>query len=1075
MKKNLMSGLLLIITLLAGTVHGWTQSTTGTISGTVSDESGAVLPGAQVAASNTATGAHRTVSTDAVGRYVITQLPPGSYDISSSMTGFGTLVRQGVTLALSQQVTLHLAMRVGAVSEQVTVTGEAPLVNTSSGTVSGVVDETRIQQLPLNGRDFSQLPLVQTGVTDVLTGDNAMSKGTGARISMGGSRVDQTAWLLDGTNIHSPSFFGTPGGAAGVMLGVDAVREFQVLTSNYSAEVGGSSGGVINMVTKSGTNTIHGTLFHSIRNSAVNARAMNDIPDKAALKWNQYGGAIGGPIRQDRTFFFANYESIIRRSGATQSPLVPDDALRLGLVPDTNAPGGRRQVNVAASVRPYLDIWPRANSGAGVHFFSSPNPINEHYVVGRLDHAFNDKQSLFLRFTLDNGDITSPDPLPITNTETEMNTRYATLGHDYIISPTFLLSTRLAANRTLLGSDEIALVDYPVSLNKLLPGYLFSVGYTGVTSIGINTQNVIRHAQTLFTLDERAQYIRGAHAMKFGVQIDRVESSRRGGSAGLNGSMGWSSAELFLTDARPLTFSAAAPGLDNARTYLQYLYGVFLQDDWKIRPHFTLNLGVRYDPSTGPDERHGRESTVNDWTTATAFQTDIGLFNNPSKRNISPRVGFAWDPKGDGMTAVRGGFGLFFMQLLSAHYVVQGAKNQPYFATTSAILGNLASVEADLAANRAALLSPNFGGEITFLEITQWDLNPSYEMKFNLSVERQFSNSLSVTLGYLGGRGIHLWRNTDVNNSPYVLDASGRPLVVAGTPRVNPRAGVGQTRYSDAQSFYNGLQVEVKKRMSSGFQLQTSYTWSKSVDDSTTGVANTDYNEGSASQAYLTKADRGLSALHVGQNIAVNGIWAIPSSADSGLVSHILGGWQLSGIFRAKSGTPFSVKVTSRNAPDQSRGANLQRPELAPGRNQENITAGTTAGCGTGAGAIAAGQALGTPTRYYDPCAFVRPPVPVGFAVGSGYFGNLGRNTLTGPGLVNFDFSLSKSVPLGLSEGSEIKLQADAFNIFNRNNLGLPATGALNPLTGAYIAEAGRINTQVTRPRQMQFGLKLIF
>jgi hypothetical protein len=271
------------------------------------------------------------------------------------------------------------------------------------------------------------------------------------------------------------------------------------------------------------------------------------------------------------------------------------------------------------------------------------------------------------------------------------------------------------------------------------------------------------------------------------------------------------------------------------------------------------------------------------------------------------------------------------------------------------------------------------------------------------------------------------------------------------------------------------MQLEIKKRLSAGFQLQTSYTWSKSVDDSTTGVANTDYNEGSASQAYLTKADRGLSALHVGQNIVINGIWEMPSPFDSGPARFILGGWQLSGIFRAKSGTPFSVKVTSRNAPDLSRGANLQRPELAPNRNQDNITSGTTAGCGTGTGSIPAGQQLGTTSRYYDPCAFVRPPTPVGFAAGSGYFGNLGRNTLTGPGLVNFDFSLSKTVPLGIREGTEIKFQADAFNIFNRNNLGLPATGALNPASGAYAAEAGRINTQVTKPRQMQFGLKIIF
>jgi hypothetical protein len=338
--RNFLKSFLLMLTLIAGPPALWAQSTTATIAGTVSDESGAVLPNAEITATNTATGVKRTVASDAAGRYLIPQLAPGTYDVAATLTGFATQVQQGITLAVSQQGTLNLRMRVGSVAEQVTVTAEAPLVNTASGTVSGVVDEERIQQLPLNGRDFSQLPLVQTGVTDVLTGDTAFSKGSGSRISMGGSRVDQTAWLLDGTNIHSPSFFGTPGGASGVMLGVDAVREFQVLTSNYSAEVGGSSGGVVNMISKSGANQLHGTLFHSIRNSALNARGMNDIPRKAAFNWNQMGGSLGGRLKQDRTFFFGNYETVIRRSGVTASPAVPDDLVRQGLIPDCWDEGG---------------------------------------------------------------------------------------------------------------------------------------------------------------------------------------------------------------------------------------------------------------------------------------------------------------------------------------------------------------------------------------------------------------------------------------------------------------------------------------------------------------------------------------------------------------------------------------------------------------------------------------------------------------------------------------------------------------------------------------------------------------
>ena len=268
-----------VFSILIFVQAGRAQTTTAVLSGVVSDETSAVLPGAQVTVGNTATGVRRTVTTDSVGRFTASQLPPGSYEVTVTLTGFDTLIRQGITLTVGQEASLALSMRVGAVTEQVTVVGEAPLVNTSSSAVSGVVEEKRIEALPLNGRDFSQLPLVQPGVTAFRSGEETVSKGYGTRISMGGSRPDQTAWLLDGTSIHGISNFGTPGSAAGLMLGVDAVREFQVLTSNYSADLGGTSGGVVNMITKSGTNSFHGTLFEFLRNSSLDARNFYDQQD----------------------------------------------------------------------------------------------------------------------------------------------------------------------------------------------------------------------------------------------------------------------------------------------------------------------------------------------------------------------------------------------------------------------------------------------------------------------------------------------------------------------------------------------------------------------------------------------------------------------------------------------------------------------------------------------------------------------------------------------------------------------------------------------------------------------------
>jgi hypothetical protein len=334
------------------------------------------------------------------------------------------------------------------------------------------------------------------------------------------------------------------------------------------------------------------------------------------------------------------------------------------------------------------------------------------------------------------------------------------------------------------------------------------------------------------------------------------------------------------------------------------------------------------------------------------------------------------------------------------------------------------------------------------MEILDYNLKPSYEMKLNVAVERQLGGDLSVVVGYLGGRGIHLWRVTDINSAP-PISINGRPFVVAGTPRVNPNTGDGVDRVSDAQSFYNSLQVEVKKRFSHGIQFQSSYSFSKNIDDSTTGFAQTDYMEGSSSQSANPKGDRGLSALNVKHNLVINGVYLIPSPVKPGLLAHFVDGWQLSNIFTVSSGTPFSANVSGRNAPDLSSDVGRQRPDLVAGRNSSNIV-------------------TGNPNQYFDPTAFFLPP--------AGYYGNAGRNVMTGPGFVNFDLSLFKSTPLSVREGARLEFRAEMFNLFNRANFGIPSSlQVLNGSTRAYIGGAGKITSTVGSSRQLQFGLKLIF
>lgn len=1047
--------------LLGGGISIWGQTTTATIAGVVTDETGAVLPGTHVVVKNSDTGLQRGATTDEKGAFLVSELPPGPYEVTVSQTGFETLIRRGITLVVGQRADLPLAMKVGSVAEQVTVTEEAPLVNTSTSTVSGVVEEKRIEELPLNGRDFSQLPLVQPGVAAIRNGDVTVSKGYGARVSMGGSRPDQTAWLLDGTNVRSLTNFGTPGSAAGVMLGVDAVREFQVLTSNYSAEFGGTSGGVINMVSKSGTNQIHGTLYEYLRNSDLDARNFFDIPDKQPFKRNQFGGSLGGAIRKDKAFFFGNYEGLRQRLGLTNAATVPDANAHLGLVPDGK--GGLQQLPVAASVRPYLDLWPLPNlgnivdkngftTGIGNLYAPANSSVTEDFFVVRADQHISDKQSLFERFSFDQGTLVSPDVVPITNTHIAVHTRYTTVQHDFVVSPRFLMTTRVAANRTMVASQELPLITYPSSLNLFMPGELPTFSFPGVSTLGPASTNMGGRVQNLYDVQENIQYLQGAHTMKFGVQIDHVGTNINGMASGINGAYTWASLPDFLQDNKLQSFNAAAPGGSTFRSYVQYIYGFYFQDDWKMRPNFTWNLGLRYEPYTAPTEKHDRLSTMKDWLHDTTFNTKISLFQSPGKKDVSPRIGFAWDPRGDGKTAVRAGAGLFFVDLLGPYFLTPGMKNPPFFGSTALVLGNLASSVADMQRIGPALLSPVANPNV-LPEIIDWNLNPSYEVKYNFTIERQLPGSLSLSVGYLGDHGIHLWRIGDVNDfMPITLN--GRAFVPTQTVRPNPNIGVGTTRHSDAESFYNALQIEVKKRLTRGLQFQSSYTWSKNIDDSTTGVAQTDFTpggNGASSQPYSPKADRGLSSLNIGQTFVLNGIYDFPAPSSKGFASAALGGWQIASILTANSGAPFTVLISGRNAQDGSRSSGIQHPDLNSSRSFSSIV-------------------LGSPNKYFDPQAFFLPP--------AGYYGDAGRNILIGPGLLNFDFSLHKTTPIPMGEAGKLEFHADFFNLFNRANFAnprAPQQQVLNPANGQYIAGAGQITSTVSNSRQLQFGLKLIF
>ncbi|PYS37820.1 MAG: hypothetical protein DMG14_19960 [Acidobacteria bacterium] len=1011
----------------------------------------------------------------------------GKYEVKAELPGFRTATRKGIQLTVAAEEVVNLTLSVGAVTEQVQVTGEPPLVETTSATLSGLVDDKKIRDLPLNGRSFDQLAFLQPGVTPYFRGRRETDQGEGTKFSVSGSRVDSNSFLLDGTNINDQSN-NTPGSASGNLLGVEMLREFRVLTGAYSAEYGRYSGGIITAVSKSGGNKLHGNVYEFLRNDNLDARnffdrkSKPDDPRLPEFKRNQFGATIGGPIVRDRTFFFGGYEGLRQRKGESRVAVVPNANAHQGILPcprtrpaagftgsqaPCNSAGtSTYTANINPAVKPFLDLYPLPNGadfGDGTaQLFSNPKrPVDEDYTTGRVDHNFSNADSFFVRYTFDRAVQASPTQYPNVAVDAQTKNQYVTLSETRIFSPRVLNTARLGFNRSYSNQFNRPLFDVKPEL-LFVPGQqlgLITFRGIGITEFGGGQGYPRRFGHNVWQVTDDLTVSRGSHSLKMGMLFERTQSNSTL-SRVYGGQFYFDTLDDFFA-ARAAQFQDDIPGSDSVRGWRQSLFGFYLQDDFQARSNLTLNLGLRYEFTTVPKEVNGKLANFRNPLTDKAPTIGDPWFQG-SYKDFGPRVGFSWDPWSNGKTAIRGGFGMYFDHLV-AQPLNRALSRVPPFIVTTNVLGAAATFPR---------LDPSLMKAPPLTEVISYGLQ--YNMKdptkigYNLSIQRQVASQTAVTVAYAGSHSYHQLNGNNGNNALPSEIRNGRKYFAPNSPRRNPN--IGQIQFwvtPEGSSQYHSLQVGLNRRFASGLQLQGSYTYAKNTNNAD-GVFGRylDISSTVPQDPDDWRSDWGLAGIDIRNYFSFNYTYDLPFARNrTGAAGKFLGGWQMNGILTLADGTPVTITTGFNRSRNGATGQQISdRPDLLPGFSN-NPVKGVSKGCP----GVPADAKLGTPDMYFDPCAFALPE--------AGFYGNLGRNTVIGPGLANFDFALVKNI--SFLEAKSVQFRAEAFNVFNHPNFARP--GALtepirlfNP-SGERVASAATIRNTLTDSRQIQFGLKFTF
>jgi len=1097
----------------------YAQETTGHISGVVKDETGGVLPGVEVTARNTGTEATRTVISDDEGRYRLPNLSPGDYELRAELAGFQTAILQDISLSLAQRAVVGVTLKVGEISEQVVVSAEVALVETTTGTVSALVDRQQISNLPLNGRDWSELAALQEGVVIPRNAARRVVGNQGVKIIIAGALPHDNAVLLDGIDIKNQHGT-TPGSAAGVMLGVDTIREFKILTSAYTAEYGRFTGGVITAVTKSGTNELHGSVFEYHRNSALDARNFFDRDPLDPLERskvppfirNQFGFTLGGPIVKDSTFFFGSYEGLRDRLTTSDIESFPNEAMRQGFIPPdsrgrcdsgfTLQPNGLCFTQIPDRIQPYLDLMPLPNlppdqgeleSGIGRILFNNPQPVNEDYFVIKVDQKLSESDDFFARYTFDDADSKAIPEAVVYTTVQETRNQYVTLEERHIFSSGLLNEVRFGFTRSKGLRDEIDTPGFEIPESRwFVPREDFEQtpfnggmgeisGRGGISNFGKNNGVPGLKILNTFQTADNLIWTQGRHSLKMGGNWTRFQFNQMG-TARMAGSYIYDSPE----DLMQAKFSSSSIhfGDLNDRTKMsaglrQNLIGFYIQDDFKFRPNLTLNLGLRYEFITSPIEVNGRLSNLQDNTPVAGLPgplqptvvTGNPYFANPSLKNFSPRFGFAWDPTGSGKFSVRGGAALFHQQILQWAYLSSVFRSTPFALRmgmeddkhTEELCGTEVTnfvgcngIYVDTFPNGLAELDGTHPGVLFPNNDPVSDPNQPYLIQWSLTLQREIISGTALTVGYSASHGVHGTRLAD-HNRPTATFADGEWFYECD------RISRGQCIAQRANS--NFLQMKDRRWDANSWyhalKVGLRKRFSSGLSYQLSYQFSKSIDQSSTTQSSPTDvSNEGYRATNWLDHRIDQGpsSYNVPHVFSANWVYELPFGAGATGVAGQLIGGWSIAGIVSLadGAPQSFVGAQRVVCPFCSDVRVQLKPGGTNNPAQTGEPEAWYGRTAGDNFEAPEP----------------GHFGNVGRNSGFGPGVATLDFSIHKR--FSLSEGAQLQFRAEFFNIMNRTNFGTPRRTTLSS-SGRVDGRFGQITTTTTTSRQIQFALRIEF